>query len=273
MATARQTLNRLIRHAMGGEYDPASLPEWLQQLRNAVVQSQPSDSTIRRQVSRWLTSRFNSALTKAHLARTVPQVTKFTVDSIEPQLRAELDRRILQSIDLIKLDRDQRVAQTMHRFAGWLSSMPPGGTAAPIVRKHGAEVLKPTLRQRFEQRRVEIDQGHKLMAAVDNAVGQAAGAIAGMWQDRGVRDKSYDARPEHLARSGKIFVVRGSWADLKGLIKHPNGYTDQIEQPAELPFCSCKYIWLSSLSSLPPAMLTERGRAALESMKHADQVS
>ena len=37
-------------------------------------------------------------------------------------------------------------------------------------------------------------------------------------------------------------------------------YTDEIEQPAELPFCSCFYEYLTSPRSLPETVLTAKGR-------------
>jgi len=60
------------------------------------------------------------------------------------------------------------------------------------------------------------------------------GAIAAVW--RHVREGGgYQARPEHEARNGKIFVVRDNWALLKGLMKLAGAqYTDQIEAPGEL---------------------------------------
>ena len=67
---------------------------------------------------------------------------------------------------------------------------------------------------------------------------QGSGAIAGIWHDRGQYDRGYDARPDHLARSGTMFLIRDSWALTEGLVKKGKlGYTDEIEQPAELVYC------------------------------------
>ena len=40
-------------------------------------------------------------------------------------------------------------------------------------------------------------------------------------------------------------------------------YTDEIEQPAELPFCSCHLEYKYSLDSIPPELLTVAGKAEL----------
>ena len=106
-----------------------------------------------------------------------------------------------------------------------------------------------------------IDQGHKLSAAVAHVVAIGSGAIGAVWHDRGEHDHGYDARPEHLKRSGTLFLVRDSWAMTEGIIRRAGlRYTDEIEQPAELPFCSCFYEYLTSPRSLPETVLTAKGR-------------
>ena len=62
--------------------------------------------------------------------------------------------------------------------------------------------------------------------------------------------------------------MRDSWAHKAGLVKPgKNGYTDEIEQPAELPFCKCSYQYVFSLRSIPAECLTEKGKKALEDAK------
>ena len=93
-------------------------------------------------------------------------------------------------------------------------------------------------------------------------VAQGQGAIAGIWHDRGEYDHGYDARPEHLARSGKLFLVRDSWALTEGLIKKGGlTYMDEIEQVAELPYCSCSYEYIDTPRDVPAELLTAKGRA------------
>lgn len=154
------------------------------------------------------------------------------------------------------------VEKTLQRFSGWVTSQPTSPTAKPDVRAVAREILKPVAQVRFERRRVAIDQGAKLIASVAHVVAMGAGAIAAIWHDRGEDDHGYDARPEHLKRSGKLFLVRDSWAAKEGLIKKIPGvqYTDEVEQPAELPFCSCSYEYVTVPHDLPEEMLTAKGR-------------
>ena len=47
------------------------------------------------------------------------------------------------------------------------------------------------------------------------------------------------------------------------------GYTDEITQPAEEPFCRCYYVYLYSLGRVPDDMITKKGRAALVEARRA----
>ena len=166
----------------------------------------------------------------------------------------------LAGVDLIKLNRQAAVAKTLQRFSGWVTSVPKGGAATAKPREVAKQILKPTKQVRYEARRVAIDQGHKLSAAVASVVALGEGAVAAIWHDRGEHDHGYNARPDHLARSGKTFLVRDSWAMKGGLVKKGSlDYTDSIEQPAELPYCSCFYEYIVSPARLPSETLTRRG--------------
>ena len=162
---------------------------------------------------------------------------------MRPELHAELNRRIAASIDLIKLNRPQAILKTQQRFRGWATSIPPGGTPKEGKAKLKKVEQKKELRKAlaslpFEERRVAIDQSAKLFAAINTTVAVNGGAIGAYWQAHGPHQKGYDGRPAHNARDGKFFLIRNSWADKVGFVKpNSDGYTDEIEQVAELPFC------------------------------------
>jgi hypothetical protein len=237
------------------------LQEWTARIHAALDEEMPSDAQTRKLLSNVLGTIYAREVEKNGVAKRVPDVLRYTLDRVAPELRAELDRRIYAGVDLIRLNKRERTEQTLKRFAGWLSSVPPGGTSQTDLRSVAQEILKPAAQVKFEARRVAIDQGHKLVAAVAHIVAKGEGAIAAVWHDRGEHDAGYDARPEHLARSGKLFLVRDSWAMQDGLIrKCALQYTDEIEQPAELPFCSCTYRYITSPGALPEALLTAKGR-------------
>jgi hypothetical protein len=118
----------------------------------------------------------------------------------------------------------------------------------------------------YISRRVLIDQGHRLTATINSVLAHDGGAIAAKWRHHHV---TYP-RPIHLARDGKIFLIRNSWAHQQGFVKRgENGYTDEIEMVGELPYCRCTYQWLYALRQLPDDVLTDRGRNALAEVRVA----
>jgi hypothetical protein len=199
-----------------------------------------------------------------NITKNLDIVGQFTLEQIKPHLRDELDRRILASANLIKLNRTASIERTLQRFAGWATSVPKGGSDIQNRTDIKKAVRRGIAGLPFEERRVIIDQGHKLASAISEIVAKDGGAIAGAWQHIKRGPPSYDSRPKHVARDGKIFLLRNSWARAQGLVKpDKNGYTDDIEQPGELVFCSCKYRWIYALRDLPTEMLTVKGREAL----------
>jgi hypothetical protein len=115
----------------------------------------------------------------------------------------------------------------------------------------------------FIERRVIVDQGHKLTASIHEIVAIDGGAIAGIWHSRW-REIGYDYREDHKDRDRRIYVIRNNWALKRGLMRLAGReYTDQITQPAEEVFCRCHYEYLYTLRDLPPDMLTTKGREEL----------
>lgn len=255
-----KALPAAIRHFEEKGYtDSAILNYWMQRIRAEITPGKPASKIA--QAS--LQAAYKKALKVA--PKYHAGIDKFTIANIEPKLRPLLQARIMASADLIKLNREQAVEITMRRFAGWASSQPPGG--APVeAREVKAHIGKSMQQSTFEERRMLIDQGHKLAAAVNQTIAEGNGAIAAQWHH--VHEANYDARPEHVARDGKVYLIRDSWAHQKGLVK-PNalGYTDEITQPAYEPYCRCTYTYLYALSRLPDDMLTVKGRELLEQTK------
>jgi hypothetical protein len=185
------------------------------------------------------------------------------------KMRNELDRRIAASADLIKIRREESLAATMRRFRGWASSIPPGGTPAPV--RNETELIFKAFRQvRFETNRLNVDQGHKLNSSLNATLAEGTGAIAAMWHSNW-RQVNYKYRPDHKDRDQQIYTLRGNWAQERGLMKPgPAGYTDEITQPAEEVYCRCWYVYIYNLNRLPPVMLTEKGRKAIEALDNLE---
>lgn len=250
--------------SQSGHKSEAQIETWMAAIRDAARRSMMPDVDVEAELKRHFGGVYDRLVARGRVSEYVRGVGRFDVAMVKPQLRAELDRRILASADLIRLNKAAQVDKTVQRFRGWLSSVPVGGAQAIDKREVSAHIAKPTQQARFEMRRVAIDQGHKLAANVADIVATSGGAIAAIWHDRGEHDHNYDARKEHLARSGKVFLIRNSWAIEQGLVRKGAGtYTDQIEMVASEPFCSCWYEYLTSLRDLPPDWLTKKGREAI----------
>ena len=251
----------LRKFATSGYRSEGDLQEWIARLHAALELELPTDKESKTTLARILEGVYARDM-RGGIMRRVPGVSRYTLDRVAPYLRAELDRRIFAGADLIRLRKRAVVEKTLQRFAGWVSSVPPDGTFDYSPRAISKKITTEYKQLNFEYRRVAIDQGHKLSASVAHVVAIGEGAISAIWHDRGEHDHGYDARPEHLARSGKLFLVRDSWAIEQGLVRRGAAtYTDQIESPAQLVYCSCWYEWNTQIQRLPKEMLTAKGRA------------
>jgi hypothetical protein len=255
-------VNDLLEH---GYADPGQVIEWQRRLTEAVDRSWGSEREAVERLRESLKRRFNLLVERDGLLREHRLADRFTYLMIKPKLRGELDRRLVAATDLIKLNRDEAVARMGRRWTGWATSLPVGGPAEADRRKLKEEVKRPLQRLPFAERRLFIDQGAKLVAAVHETVALDGGALAGRW--RHVHQHGYDGRPEHVALDGRYLLVRGSWALQRGLIVPLDDggprFTDEVDRPAEKPFCRCSYVYEYRLRQLPPTMLTQAGRDAL----------
>lgn len=253
-------INDMIERGFDSE---ARLTEWLQKLEQAARLALVPEAVLVRTMADALARIYDKTVDTKRLLKIHKGISHYTLAAIKPKLRAELDRRILASAGLIKLNRKASIQRTLQRFQGWSTSIPPGGTRVADRAEVKKTIRKSIAGLPFEERRVIIDQGHKLISAVNEIVAVDGGAIAAVW--RHVNEGGgYQARKEHEDRDGKVFLFRNSWAMQKGLVKLAgHQYTDQIEQPAELPFCRCSYVWLYALRDLPPEMLTAKGKETL----------
>ncbi|EJT9718020.1 hypothetical protein NM794_005086, partial [Escherichia coli] len=81
-------------------------------------------------VSDRLRKTYDLQVSKAGALERHKGLSRFTLNYMEPKLRSELDRRILASADLIKLNRKKAIDTTLSRFSGWASSIPSADSIA-----------------------------------------------------------------------------------------------------------------------------------------------
>lgn len=249
-------------------YDSAERIEfWTKALRRAAEATMKTPAEMQQMLKDALQVVFNRMVEHGGALKVAPGIPRYTIERIRPALRGELDRRILASAALIKSNREEAVEKSLRRFQGWATSIPKGGSADPDKQQAKSDIRKSIAALPFAERRVLIDQGHKLTASIRATIAEGNGAIAMVWKSRW-RQPGYDYREDHKERDGVIYTIRGNWAQERGLMKPgPDGYYDQITQVAEEPFCRCSAQYIFNLRQLPADMLTVKGRDELERVK------
>ena len=262
--TLAAAINDLTEH---GFDSVERVDRWVSALRSAARGAAGSAQVAEDLVSAGLAAIYQKLVDKGGISRYNPGVARFTLERVRPQLRAELDRRIVASAQLIKRNKDEAVEKTLQRFQGWATSIPAGGGAEIDKRALKSEFSKPIKQMDYRARVVTIDQGAKLVANITRTVAEGSNAIAGVWSSQW-RRAGYQYRKDHKERDGKVYLIRDSWAHQRGLVKPGSaGFTDKITQPAEEVFCSCSYRYLYALRALPEDMVTEKGRAELQAAR------
>ncbi len=242
---------------------------WIQQIRSAAYASMTPAHVLEAQLAATFRGIYQRQIERGGILKYHPGVARFTLEKVKPRLRAELDRRLMASRELIKLNRAAAIEKTTQRFSGWATSIPAGGTDAADKVEVKTTVRKALAQLPFEERRVAVDQGHKFVANLNNIIAVDGGAIAAEWHSHW-RQANYNFRRDHKERDEHIYIIRNNWAMARGLMKADgHRYTDEITAPGEEVFCRCSYRYLYSLRSLPAGMVTEKGRAELERVRVA----
>lgn len=243
-----------------------SLMRYWQKKLEAALLGYRDTSESERRLAKSLSDLFARKTTPNALVKLQPGVDKVTLSRIALQLRPELDRRIMASADLIKLNRKQAIERTLQRFAGWSTSIPTGGSAVTDIRETVSHIAKPLRSMSFEERRLFIDQGHKMASNINYVLALQTEAIAVRWNSHW-RQAGYDYRPDHKERDGKVYAIKGNWAIERGFMNKGAGYIEDEEMFGELPFCRCFGTYYRNLRDLPDDMLTRKGREELERVK------
>lgn len=262
-----EAVNWFAEHGYTSDEDLRYWEDRISRAADAAMGSTAEAESMLRDVLR---AAYEKLIARGGIVKHHPGIGLYAIDRVRPELRAILDRRIMASANLIRLNRAKMKAQTLARLSGWATSIPAGGSGNVDKRAEKDKLKKSIASLPFETRRVLTDQGHKLASAVNETVAVGGGAIAAVWHSR-FRQPNYDYREDHKERDSKVFGIEGSWAYEKGLAKKPpDGWTTDITKPAEEPFCRCSYVYvytLGQLDKVSPEALTEKGRAALASAR------
>lgn len=253
-------INDMIEHGFDSQ---ARVEAWVEKIKRAAHLSLIPEAKMQKELEKALNNAFTRLVTNGGLVN--KNISKFDIDKMKPKLRAELDRRIMASANLIKYNREDSITTTLRRFEGWATSIPKGGSNVVDRVKEKQNIKKALTKVTFEQRRVIIDQTHKLVSNINEIVAVENGAIAAKWHSHW-RQANYNYRKDHKERDEVIYVIRDGWANKKGYIKAVNGYTDDITSPGEEVFCRCNYVYLYNLRQVKD-LLTNKGEQALQSVQ------
>lgn len=265
--TVREAVKFFLQHGFSSREE---LEQWQSIIRQAAERETAGDYAS--MVTRNLTHAYDLQIYRAGVLKRHPGISRFTINHLEPRLRSELDRRIMASVDLIKLNRQKAIDTTLSRFSGWASSIPSAETIAltgiqGTMLETAKHIQKSAEQMDYEARRVMIDQNHKLIANIDNVIATSNNAIAAEWHSHW-RQAGHDYRKDHKERDQQVYLIRGNWAQKNGYVKPgPAGYLDAITQPGEEVFCRCYVTYIYNLRSIPADMLTQKGSKFMESMK------
>jgi hypothetical protein len=264
MASFFETVTAAIKDFEENGFDSVErLAFWADKIRRAAIESLTPEHVLEDTLKQTLSGIYKRMIDDGQIIKTHVGISRFTVDRLKPKLRTELDRRMMVSRNLIKLNREAMIEKTTQRFAGWASSVPAGGSRAVEVKDVKGNIRKALTSLPFEERRCIIDQSAKFISALNDVIATDGGAIAGRWHSQW-RRRGYSYRVDHKERDQKVYAIRGNWALEKGLMKAgPDGYTDQITKPAEEVYCGCSYQFVYNLRDLPESMVTARGRESL----------
>jgi len=259
------TVTAAIRDfTLHGYDDKERLAYWTERLKKAASENMVSDVVLKATMQKNLSRIYDSLVLRGGILTKHKGVERFTLEHVKPKLRAELDRRIVAAANLIKLNREEAIQNTLLRFSGWATSIPAGGSKTVNKTEEKQKVRKSLRQLPFEERRVLIDQGHKFVSSLNSILAKDANAIAAEWHSHW-QQLNYNYRRDHKERDKKVYAIRGNWAIKAGLMHaNENGYTDQITEPGEEVFCRCYYRYIYNLRDLPDDMLTEKGAIALK---------
>jgi hypothetical protein len=264
VANFYSTITAAINDFAAHGYDSQErMDYWITKIQEAANASMIPESVLNMQLKKHLATIYEKLVDKKQMVKYHKGVSLFTLDQVKPYLRGELDKRILASADMIKLNRAQSIGRTIRRFQGWATSIPAGGSKAIDRMEEKAGLRKALASLPFEERRVIIDQGHKLNSAINDIIAKDGGAIGGFWHSHW-RQAHYNYRKDHKERDGEFYLIRGCWAQQEGLVKvGPAGYMDEITQPGEEVFCRCWFEYVYSIEDLPAPMLTKKAKDRL----------
>ena len=263
-----ETITAAVADITAHGYDSQKrVDDWMARIRKAAEDALMPRVAMEDHLRRTLKTIYSRMVVKGGIFQYHPGVSLFTLEKLKPAMKRELDRKLMASASLIKLNRDEMMAKTLRRFSGWATSIPDGGSDNVSKRETKESIGKALKSLPFEERRVLIDQGHKLTASINRVMAEGSNAIAAKWHSHW-KQINYNYRKDHKERDEEVYLMKNTWATERGLVKPGEaGWWDDITKPAEEVYCRCYATYIYSIRKLPTDMLTQKGKDELERVR------
>ena len=110
--TFYETLTEAVNDFIQNGFDSQDrLDYWIKRIRDSAIKELIPEYKIQEELEKHLNASYHRLVTKGGLVN--KNVSRFTVDRLAPKLREELDRRILTSANLIKLNRQEAFSNVL----------------------------------------------------------------------------------------------------------------------------------------------------------------
>jgi len=250
--------------AVNGYNSEITINRWLMRLQNSLKNYSAGLPQARSLIDKSMTNEFNRQFfdfrgnpTSKFLQRN-RGIDAFTLQRLRPKAQAKLQERIIQNANLIVLDRDAAIADTLKRFQGWtVGQVAKQALTKTDVKEQAETILKPISNSpaNFVKRLRVIDQNAKMVAAVNDVIANDGGALAMTWHQNwsaNPREKGTSEKTNHKQFDGKTFIMRESWAVKEGLLKKGElpFYEDLGTTPGHEVYCGCTASYDYSLTAL-----------------------
>lgn len=218
----------------------------------------PETSTL---AERALTGVFTRLIERGGISRFHVGLAPSTLDRLRPELRSELTKFLLSSSAFLRARREEALLASLRLFAGWASSIPPGGVPLGTRKALRVEIKRPLASLPFEENRAVVAQSAHLTTALNTLIARRGEALAAQWHSRW-KQPGYAYREDHKENDLKIFVFKGTWAISAGLLRR-GPYAEDQPVPGTLRGCQCSYRFFYDLAGVPRELLTAKGLASL----------
>lgn len=194
----------------------------------------------------------------------------YKIKDVQEPFRRALEKRILNSLNLIKFKDEALLAAVEARFINFaIDDSIKDKTLKNLENNLKINEAKKT--QRNYVKNILTDQTNRLNSDIDNIVATSNDAIGLIWNTRednrvvgnptGLYPKGNDMHNNHFERNKKFFILSSGWAHKKKLLS--GEIYEQLEDVKTIGRainCRCYMYYIYDLRDVPKENLSENGK-------------